>query len=222
MTTPWREGPGDAIDLTVLDVDSLHRDLEEARFLLAEAEWTLANLDSTDGPLDVRLRSLLDVARKEAAEIRAQTRKQAENLVREAERLRAMAEQAAAGGTEQARRQIAQKVSDMVDNADQLRINAERQAIEIVNKAEESVAPARARTEELGRLIARQESELAELHAMVKEARYKADSIIRNAQVEAAARVEELTERARQRLDAARLESERIVAAAHERARRIG
>ncbi|MGH8923928.1 MAG: hypothetical protein ACRDWA_04690 [Acidimicrobiia bacterium] len=219
--TQWPAGRGEASDLTVIDIDSIHRDLDEARGRLAEAEWALAHLGSSDAPLEGRLQKLISAARDEAALIRAEARQQAETLVREAERLRAMAQQAAAGGSEQAKRQIAQKVSEMVANADQLRINAERRAAEIIKEASESVAPAQARTDELVRLIARQEVELGELHAMVKEARAQADSIIRNAQVEAVARVEELTERARQRLDAARIESERIVAAAHDRARRL-
>ncbi|MGH8957851.1 MAG: hypothetical protein ACRDVK_04160 [Acidimicrobiia bacterium] len=219
----WPAGRGgEATDLTVIDVDSIHRDLEETRARLAEAEWALAHLGSASGPIEARLQNLIAAARNEAAQIKAGARQQAESLVREAERLRAMAEQAAAGGSEQAKKQIAQKVSEMVANADQLRINAERRAAEIIKEAQESVAPAQARTEELFRLIARQEVELGELHAMVKEARTKADSIIRHSQVEAAARIEELTERARQRLDAARIEAERIIAAAHDRARRLG
>jgi vacuolar-type H+-ATPase subunit H len=208
----WPAGRGEATDLTVIDVDSIHRDLEETRARLAEAEWALARLASSEGPLETRLQDLIEAARDEAAQIKAEARQQAETLVREAERLRAMAEQAAAGGSEQAKKQIAQKVSEMVANADQLRINSERRAAEIIRQA---------RTDELVRLIARQEAELGELHAMVKEARQKADSIIRHAQVEAAARVEELSERARQRLEAARLEADRIVATAHERAQRI-
>ncbi len=217
----WPAGRGEATDLTVIDVDSIHRDLEETRARLAEAEWALARLASSAGPIETRLQDLIVAARDEAAQIKAEARQQAESLVREAERLRAMAGQAAAGGSEQAKKQIAQKVSEMVANADQLRINSERRASEIIRQAQEKVAPTQARTDELVRLIARQEAELGELHAMVKEARHKADSIIRHAQVEAAARVEELSERARQRLEAARLEADRIVAAAHERAQRI-
>ena len=217
----WPAGRGEATDLTVIDLDSIHRDLEETRARLAEAEWALAQLASTGGSIDDRLQGLILAARNEAAQIKAEARQQAESLVREAERLRAMAEQAAAGGSEQAKKRIAQKVSEMVANADQLRINSERRAAEIIREAQDRVAPTQARTEELVRLIARQEAELGELHAMVKEARTKADSIIRNAQVEATARVEEFSERARQRLEAARLEADRIVAAAHDRARRI-
>jgi F0F1-type ATP synthase membrane subunit b/b' len=214
-------GWGETTDLTIIDIDSIHRDLDQARARLAEAEWALTHLGPSGAPLEDRAQNLILAARNEAAQIKAEARRQAESLVREAERLRAMAEQAAAGGSEQAKRQIAQKVSEMVANADQLRINAERRAADLMKQAQEAVAPAQARTEELARLIERQETELGELHAMVKEARTKADAIIRHAQVEAAARVEELTERARQRLEAARIEAERIVAAANDRARRF-
>jgi F0F1-type ATP synthase membrane subunit b/b' len=214
-------GRGETTDLTIIDIDSIHRDLDEARARLVEAEWALRHLGPSGAPLEERVQNLILAARSEATQIKAEARQQAESLVREAERLRAMAGQAAAGGSEQAKKQIAQKVSEMVANADQLRINAERRAADLIKEAQEAVAPAQARTEELARLIARQETELGELHAMVKEARTKADSIIRHAQVEAAARVEELTERARQRLEAARIEGERIVAAAHDRARRL-
>ena len=221
MSEAWREGLGLVADLTMIDTESLRRDLEATRARLAEAEWALAHLQPDGSVLDERLRDMVASARAEALEIRERARQQAEQLVIEAERLRLMAEQAAQGGTEHARKEIARKVTDMVSNADQLRINAERQAAEIIAHARESVSPQLNRIEDLEAQIAEAEAKLGAIDTELRDARRQADSIVRNARLEADARVEELTERARQRLEAARIEAERIVSAAQERAGRF-
>lgn len=218
MTDLWREELGPVADLTVVDTEALRHELETIRSRLVEAEWALAHLGPDGEALENRILAMVDAARREAATIREEARTQAESLVNEAERLRLMAEQAAAGGTEHARKEIARKVADMVAKADQLRISAERQAAEIIATAKESVAPQLARIEQLDAQIAASEAKLAGVDAILIDARNKADSIIRNARIEADARVEELTERARGRLEAARLEAERILASAQERA----
>ncbi len=202
-----------------LDIERLTAELDYLRSRLAEAEWALAHLASPDRPLDDRLAQMLAAAREEAALTRLEARQQSEELVREAERLRLMAETAAAGGTEQARKDVARKVNEMVDGADQLRRNAERQAAELVREAKESIAPAEARAAELAQLIADRQLELVRTESDLLDARRQADSIIRHAKVEADARVEEMTESAKQRLEAARLEAERIIATAQERSR---
>ena len=63
----WPAGRGEATDLTVIDVDSIHRDLEETRARLAEAEWALARLASSAGPIESRLQDRIVAARDEAA-----------------------------------------------------------------------------------------------------------------------------------------------------------
>lgn len=202
-----------------LDLDRVGAELDSLRSRLAEAEWAIAHLASPDRPLDDRVAQMLTAAREEAARTRLEARQQSEKLVREAERLRLMAETAAAGGTEQARKEVARKVNEMVEGADQLRRNAERQAAELIREAKESIAPAAARAAELAQLIADRQLELVRVESDLLDARRQADSIIRHAKIEADARVAELTENAKQRLEAARLEAERIIATAQERTR---
>lgn len=202
-----------------MDIEQLGLEVDTLRARLQEAEWALAHLGSSNSPLEARISEMLSAARQEALLTRTEARQQAESLVREAEKLRVMAQHAAAGGTDQARKDVARKVNEMVEGADQLRRNAERQAAELIKEAEASVAPAEARANELAQLIADRELELRRIEGDLADARRQADSIIRHAKVEAEARIEEMSERARQRLEAAQLEAERIIATANDRTR---
>jgi hypothetical protein len=201
-----------------IDLDQLGSEIDSLRARLAEAEWLLAHLGG-EHPLEERIAAMLAAAREEARVTKLQARQQAEQLVREAEHLRAMAQTAAAGGTEQARREVARKVNEMVESADLLRRNAEKQAAELIKEAKESVAPAEARAAELAQLIADRQLELIRAESELADARRQADSIIRHAKIEADARVEDMTAQAKQRLEAARIEAERILATAQERSR---
>lgn len=205
------------------EVIRLTRELAAVRAKLESAEFALAHLGSGDKPLEARLQALVQEAMAEAQEMRNEGRKQIENLVAEAEQLRAFARQGAESSAKQAREEVMKKAGEMLENANRLRLAAEETASQVVRAAQAKYEEAQVRATDLLRSTELAHAETmrkrGEIEQQVVAARAQAQAFLRSSRLEAEARARELTDLARQQLTEAQRQAETIVRNAEQEAR---
>jgi hypothetical protein len=197
--------------------------LASIRDRLEAAEFVLSHLGPNGVGLDIRLQSLVDQATAEVRGVRAESRRQIQMLVAEAEELRELARQGAASAAGQAREEVMKKATEMLEDANRLRLAAEEAASQILRSAEAKYEEAQARANDLNRSSEQAHAEAirqrSNIEQQVVAARGQAQAFLRSSRLEAEARARELTDLAHRQLADAQRQADSIVRTAEHEAR---
>lgn len=191
---------------------------------LDAAEHALASLaENEDGEIDTRVKATIDAALVEVERILKEGKQKAESLVRDAERLHAIASTQAEEAESRAREAVAGEARDLLENVQRLQSQAEEKAAKILAEAEERVAKSDKemdeRLAEAEAIYEKVERHIAAREEILAEVRKKADAIIRTAKATAETVKDEARETARKTTQNAAIEAERIIQVAKEEAR---